>query len=268
MFKYKMLISLFVILSLFITNNFVYAFSFRSLVDDVRDGFRDVRDTVTGVVDDVGGFFTGPASAVRQLLQLTESGLLSFDDFSSLVQRPLYGVPFTGPMTAVENLVQLVNSGSISMEELSRLIPVLIGLPLASIPGAGAAIPGADAAIPGVDGLATGSLSIPFGGPIILSVPCICSNGQYLLITDYSTGTPSPKPLPVMFEFGVSRVSTPQNLASLFTPGAYTLGTYATLAEGVSPPCLTGALCAPLPVAGIITPIPLPGVGFSPPLGL
>ncbi|HMP67331.1 MAG TPA: hypothetical protein PKA60_01105 [Candidatus Paceibacterota bacterium] len=103
-------------------------------------------------------------------------------------------------------------------------------------------------------------LSQPFGGPLLLSMPCPCSANFLLVIQDYRTLMP----IFIIFQPGYSRLTTIQNTMSLSTPGSYTLGTYAP--GGV---CLTGVLCipAPVPINGTITPLPFPGIGFGSPGG-
>lgn len=104
---------------------------------------------------------------------------------------------------------------------------------------------------------------VPFGGPIVMSVPCLCSGGQWILITDWSTVVPGPNPMALVFQYGYSKMATVQNYASLYKPGSQTLGTFTPGGT-----CLSGFFCLPLPVAGTITTYVQPGVGLTPTLGL
>lgn len=104
---------------------------------------------------------------------------------------------------------------------------------------------------------AQGVAGIPFGGTLAVSLTCNCSGGQLLAIFDVKTKLP----IFIVFQHGVSRMTTLQNYGSLYVPGTQTLGTYSP--GGI---CMVGiaGFCLPVPVViGTVTPLPLPGIGLG-----
>lgn len=91
-----------------------------------------------------------------------------------------------------------------------------------------------------------------FGGRILVSFYCACSNTQFVSVFDMR----QKRPVLLNHLWGVSRLNMGFNL---WTPGVQTLGTYIRGA-GV---CLVydGESCTLVPTEGMITPAPLSGVG-------
>lgn len=93
---------------------------------------------------------------------------------------------------------------------------------------------------------------IPIGGKILASYECTCSGGWFMLIFDYSKKLP----IPVVFQVPFSFMRPMYNI---FTPGVNVLGS--VIPGGV---CSVGsAACTTVPVAGTITPWPMPGIGTT-----
>lgn len=101
----------------------------------------------------------------------------------------------------------------------------------------------------------TGLTGAYFGGKVISSVPCPCSDNTLVIIQDLVTKSP----LPLIYQPGISKLYSQYNL---FTPGNNVVGSY-TPGLGI---CLAGGICALVPTAGTIN--SLPGVGTSATPGL
>lgn len=93
----------------------------------------------------------------------------------------------------------------------------------------------------------------PFGGRIILSYPCPCSGGLYMLIADPRTKLP----LPIVFQLGFSRLNAQFNI---FTPGVNVLGTF--IPGGVCG-VYSATGCSFVPAIGTVTSLPMSGVGTA-----
>lgn len=74
------------------------------------------------------------------------------------------------------------------------------------------------------------AIGLPFGGPIIMSIPCTCSLGQFIVLGPPSVGAYVYQPATSKtFKFG-----------QLYRPGAFLLGNYIpghTCLMGVTPYC-------------------------------
>jgi hypothetical protein len=105
-----------------------------------------------------------------------------------------------------------------------------------------------------MDGSLTSSLIRPFGGNVLFSMYCTCSNGQYILLYDKTTLTTTP----LVFQWGVSRLNRNYNIMGT---GQSLVGTYIP-GTGV---CLmyVGTGCTTIPTFGLISTVPLSGVGTS-----
>ena len=95
-------------------------------------------------------------------------------------------------------------------------------------------------------------VSVPFGGPILVTYECACTGGWLIVLYDQSKKIP----IPLTFQFGLSELKANYNI---FTPGAQTLGT--NIIGGWCSPASTE--CAGFPTAGTITTFPLSGIGTS-----
>ena len=86
-----------------------------------------------------------------------------------------------------------------------------------SLPSVGVNIPGVGGVSAGVDGVSVGVGNIDyFGGKIVSTIICTCSDGIYLEIEDYVTGS-------IIKTMYLASVSTFYQFYNL-TPGVYTLG--------------------------------------------
>lgn len=93
---------------------------------------------------------------------------------------------------------------------------------------------------------------IPFGGRILASYECTCSGGWLIYFYDYFTKAT----LPIVFQFGVSRLNKNFNI---FSPNVSILGTY--FPGGVCSMGTSG--CFTVPVIGTVTSYPFSGIGTS-----
>jgi hypothetical protein len=98
----------------------------------------------------------------------------------------------------------------------------------------------------------TTNAQIPFGGRVLASYECTCSGGWLVYFYDFFTRAP----LPIVFQFGISRLN--QNF-NFFTPGVSVLGTYTP--GGICSMGTSG--CFTVPVVGTITSYPFSGIGTS-----
>lgn len=97
------------------------------------------------------------------------------------------------------------------------------------------------------------SQTIPFGGKILMTMPCTCSGGWYISFFDNGTKVTTP----IVFQYGVSRLNSNYNM---YTSGVSILGSYVT---GGTCLIYAGTSCISIPVFGMITPFPGPGMGTS-----
>jgi hypothetical protein len=94
-------------------------------------------------------------------------------------------------------------------------------------------------------------VTVPFGGPILMTYECTCSGSWFVLMYDYTTMLP----VPMVFRFGESALRANYNI---FTPMTQTLGSYSP-DGGV---CLLASLdCGGFTTEGTITPGALSGIG-------
>jgi hypothetical protein len=96
-------------------------------------------------------------------------------------------------------------------------------------------------------------LNIPFGGKILWTTPCTCSDGWYILMYDNTTMMPKA----LVFQFGISRLNSNYNM---FSNGVNIIGS-----NQIGGTCMiySGNSCFSLPVDGMITPWTGPGMGTS-----
>ena len=95
--------------------------------------------------------------------------------------------------------------------------------------------------------------TVPFGGRIIGMHECFCSGGWMIYVYDtYTNAT-----LPILFQFGVSRINMWYNI---FTYGVQTLGSYT---PGGSCTLASTSCYVTIPAAGTVTSFPMSGIGTS-----
>jgi hypothetical protein len=93
----------------------------------------------------------------------------------------------------------------------------------------------------------------PFGGNVLMTMPCTCSGGWYILM--YDKGTKMPKP--IVFQFGTSRWNRNYNI---YSTGQSVLGSHVNY--GICE-FYYGYGCTELPVDGMVSPWGMPGIGTS-----
>lgn len=99
-------------------------------------------------------------------------------------------------------------------------------------------------------------VGIPFGGPILGTIPCGCSSSIIVIVEDWRTFTTLQLHYQPLFSFLYL-------LYNLVTPGVVTLGTFSL----AGPQCLQGTVvtgCTVVPTDGVIDQLPGVGTGGIP----
>ncbi len=107
----------------------------------------------------------------------------------------------------------------------------------------------------------TGIVTVPFGGTVLSTIPCLCSSSLLVTIEDFRTKLP----IGVLYIPFVSRLNRNFNI---FIPGNSALGQYYTsplqCRNGIIPFLPIEPFCVNTGIAnGIITSLPFAGTGSS-----